>query len=126
MSNLTVILPAAGKGTRLYLPYPKEILRINNDEALIDYSFNFFRDYGRKDVNFVVVINAEKIALNKKIIEFEKEKASREIAIKLRLITKIIPDESSNTQRITSSIFRDPLGSHNRPRIFRIIAFALK
>ena len=44
MSNLTVILPAAGKGTRLNLPYPKEILRINNDEALIDYSFNFFRD----------------------------------------------------------------------------------
>ena len=41
MSNLTVILPAAGKGTRLNLPYPKEILRINNDEALIDYSFNF-------------------------------------------------------------------------------------
>ena len=63
MSNLTVILPAAGKGTRLNLPYPKEILRINNDEALIDYSFNFFRDYGRKDVNFVVVINENKTEL---------------------------------------------------------------
>ena len=44
MSKLTVILPAAGKGTRLNLPYPKEILRINNDEALIDNSFNFFRE----------------------------------------------------------------------------------
>ena len=63
MSNLTVILPAAGKGTRLNLPYPKEILRINNDEALIDYSFNFFRDYGRKDVEFVVVINENKTEL---------------------------------------------------------------
>ena len=63
MSNLTVILPAAGKGTRLNLPYPKEILRINNDEALIDYSFNFFRDYGRKDVDFVVVINENKTEL---------------------------------------------------------------
>ena len=63
MSNLTVILPAAGKGTRLNLPYPKEILRINNDEALIDYSFNFFRDYGRKDVDFVIVINENKTEL---------------------------------------------------------------
>ena len=63
MSNLTVILPAAGKGTRLNLPYPKEILRINNDQALIDNSFNFFRDYGRKDVDFVVVINENKTEL---------------------------------------------------------------
>jgi NDP-sugar pyrophosphorylase family protein len=60
MSNLKVILPAAGKGTRLNLPYPKEILRLNNDEALIDHSFNFFRDYGRKDVEFVVIINEDK------------------------------------------------------------------
>lgn len=60
MSNLTVILPAAGKGTRLNLPYPKEILRLNNDEALIDHSFNFFRDYGRKNVEFVVIVNEDK------------------------------------------------------------------
>ena len=63
MSNLTVILPAAGKGTRLNLPYPKEILRLNNEEALIDHSFNFFRDYGRKNVEFVVVINENKTEL---------------------------------------------------------------
>ena len=37
--------------------------RINNDEALIDYSFNFFRDYGRKDVAFVIVINEKKTEL---------------------------------------------------------------
>tara|TARA_Y100000004_G_scaffold197087_1_gene269654 strand:+ start:719 stop:1456 length:738 start_codon:yes stop_codon:yes gene_type:complete len=60
MSRLTVILPAAGKGTRLNLPYPKEILRLDNDNALIDNCFNFFRDYGRKDVEFVVVINEDK------------------------------------------------------------------
>ena len=34
--KLTVILPSAGKGTRLNLPYPKEILRLDNDNALID------------------------------------------------------------------------------------------
>ena len=60
MSALTVILPAAGNGTRLNLPYPKEILRLNDHEALIDSSFNFFRDDGRKDVEFVVVINEHK------------------------------------------------------------------
>ena len=63
MSKLTVILPAAGKGTRLNLPYPKEILRLDNDNALIDNCFNFFRDYGRKDVEFVVVINEHKLEL---------------------------------------------------------------
>lgn len=57
---MKVILPAAGKGSRLNLPYPKEILRLNNDDALIDYSFNFFRDYGRKDVEFIVIINEQK------------------------------------------------------------------
>jgi 2-C-methyl-D-erythritol 4-phosphate cytidylyltransferase len=35
MNKLTVILPAAGKGTRLNLPYPKEILRLNKEKALI-------------------------------------------------------------------------------------------
>ena len=56
MSKLTVILPAAGKGTRLNLPYPKEILRLDNDNALIDNCFNFFRDYGRKDIEFIVLL----------------------------------------------------------------------
>ena len=60
MSDLTVILPAAGQGTRLNLPYPKEILRLDKEQALIDYSFDFFRDYGRKDVQFIVVINEKK------------------------------------------------------------------
>ena len=42
MNKLTVILPAAGKGTRLNLPYPKEILRLNKEKALIDSSFDLF------------------------------------------------------------------------------------
>ncbi len=55
--TLTVILPAAGKGTRLNLPYPKEILRLDKNQALIDYSFDHFKDYDRNSVDFVVVIN---------------------------------------------------------------------
>lgn len=58
---LTVIIPAAGKGTRLNLPYPKEILRLDKEQALIDYSFDFFQDYGRKDVEFVIVVNEDKM-----------------------------------------------------------------
>ena len=46
--------------SKLNLPYPKEILRLDNDNALIDNCFNFFRDYGRKDIEFVVVINENK------------------------------------------------------------------
>ena len=49
MKKLTVILPAAGKGSRLNLPYPKEILRVNKDKALIDNSFNLFHGLGRND-----------------------------------------------------------------------------
>lgn len=63
MSLLTVVMPAAGKGTRLNLPYPKEILRLDKEQALIDYSFDFFRDYGRRDIEFVIVINEEKIEI---------------------------------------------------------------
>ena len=63
--KLTIVLPSAGKGTRLNLPYPKEILRLDNDNALIDNCFNFFKDYGRNQVEFIVVINEDKIDLIK-------------------------------------------------------------
>lgn len=72
MTQLTVILPAAGKGKRLNLPYPKEILRLDNDRALIDYCFDFFRDYGRKDVNFVVVINENKTEIVKYLSKYKE------------------------------------------------------
>ena len=39
MSNLTVILPCAGEGTRLSLPYPK-VHSIEKNKSLIDYSFD--------------------------------------------------------------------------------------
>ena len=64
MTKLTVILPAAGKGARLNLPYPKEMLRVNKEKALIDNSFDLFNGLGRDDVEFVVVVNEEKTAIN--------------------------------------------------------------
>ena len=69
--KLTIILPSAGKGTRLNLPYPKEILRLDNDNALIDNCFNFFKDYGRNQVEFVVVINEDKTDLIKYLAKYK-------------------------------------------------------
>ncbi len=71
MSLLTVVMPAAGKGTRLNLPYPKEILRLDKEQALIDYSFDFFRDYGRRDVEFVIVINEDKTEIVKYLSKYK-------------------------------------------------------
>ena len=39
-SKINIIIPCAGKGTRLNLPYAKEIHRINRDTSLIDLSLN--------------------------------------------------------------------------------------
>lgn len=71
MTKLTVILPAAGKGTRLNLPYPKEILRLNKEKALIDNSFDLFEGLGRQDVEFVVVINEDKTEIIKYLSKYK-------------------------------------------------------
>ena len=71
MRKLTVILPAAGKGSRLNLPYPKEILRVDKDKALIDNSFDLFKGLGRDDVEFIVVINEEKTEIIKYLSKYK-------------------------------------------------------
>ena len=73
MSKLTVILPAAGKGTRLNLPYPKEILRINKEKALIDNSFDLFSELGRDGVEFVVVVNEEKTEIVRYLSKYKSQ-----------------------------------------------------
>ena len=71
MNKLTVILPAAGKGQRLNLPYPKEILRINETKALIDNSFELFDGKNRNDVEFVIIINEEKTEIIKYLSKYK-------------------------------------------------------
>lgn len=71
VSPLTVIMPAAGKGSRLGLPYPKEIMNVHENQALIDYSFDFFKDYGRRDVEFVIVISEEKTDIVKYVSKYK-------------------------------------------------------
>lgn len=71
MSKLTVILPCAGEGSRLSLPYSKEIFSLEKNKCLIDYSFELFKNYGRKDVEFVIVINEKKLDLVKYLSKYK-------------------------------------------------------
>ena len=73
MKKLTVILPAAGKGTRLNLPYPKEILRIDREKALIDNSFDLFRGVNCKQIEFVIVINEDKTEIVKYLSKYKSQ-----------------------------------------------------
>jgi len=73
MNKLTVILPAAGKGSRLNLPYPKEILRVDKEKALIDNSFDLFEGLGRDDIEFIVVINEEKTEIIKYLSKYKSQ-----------------------------------------------------
>lgn len=73
MKKVTVILPAAGKGTRLNLPYPKEILRLDEHKALIDHSFDLFSGLGRNEVEFVVVVNESKTEIIKYLAKYKSQ-----------------------------------------------------
>lgn len=68
--KLTVIMPAAGKGSRLGLPYPKEIMQLEKNQALIDNSFDFFKNYDRSEVEFVIVINEHKTDIIKYLAKY--------------------------------------------------------
>jgi len=71
MTKLNVILPAAGKGSRLNLPYPKEILRFDNDKALIDCSLDLFSAAKRTEVQFTVVIDESKTEIVKYLAKYK-------------------------------------------------------
>ena len=71
MSNLTVILPCAGEGTRLSLPYPKEIHSLERNKSLIDYSFDLFSNYGRRDVQFVITLTEDKTDIIKYLSRYK-------------------------------------------------------
>ena len=68
---ITVILPCAGEGTRLSLPYPKEVHSIEKNKSLIDYSFDLFSNYGRRDVQFVVTLTEDKTDIIKYLSRYK-------------------------------------------------------
>ena len=57
---LTYILPSAGKGTRLGLPYPKEIHRVLPNSSLIDFSLNHANKNIETTESVVIVISPGK------------------------------------------------------------------
>ncbi len=69
--KLTIILPAAGKGLRLNLPYSKEILMLKSTMALIDYSFNLFNNVDKELIKFVIIINEKKTDIIKYLSKYK-------------------------------------------------------
>lgn len=53
-------MPAAGKASRLNLTYSKEIHKVKN-VAAIDYSFQHFKDISKSNIEFVIIINSNKL-----------------------------------------------------------------
>jgi hypothetical protein len=66
-------MPAAGKGSRLGLPYPKEIMQLEKGRALIDYSFDFFKNRSREEVEFVIVINEDKTDIVRYLAKYKDQ-----------------------------------------------------
>lgn len=60
MCKLTVIIPCAGEGKRLGIPFSKELYSIEMGKCLIDYTFNLFSAYKKDDVHFVITITENK------------------------------------------------------------------
>lgn len=58
--KLAVVLPCAGRGTRLGLPYPKELFTFDRDRALIDTCFDLIQPVQER-VRVIVVIGPHKM-----------------------------------------------------------------
>jgi hypothetical protein len=59
MTRLTVVLPCAGRGSRLDLPFPKELLPGPDGRVLIDHSFALLAG---ADVQVLLVVGADRQA----------------------------------------------------------------
>lgn len=62
MRRTTVILPCAGKGTRLGIPFPKELFPIQKDISIIDTYFDELYEI-RDKIRVVIIINPKKVDL---------------------------------------------------------------
>jgi len=69
---LTVIIPAAGKGSRLGLPYSKEVMKIDGENSLIDNVFLLFKNHNRDKIRFVIIINENKTDIVSYLSKYKK------------------------------------------------------
>ncbi len=58
--ELCIIIPCAGNGTRLGLAFSKELLGVDKNTTLIDYSFALFKEHYSK-LRVVVIISEKKM-----------------------------------------------------------------
>ena len=63
--EIAVIIPCGGIGKRLNLPYPKPLLMLNYNKALIDYSFDLILKCPFQ-IRVIVILNKE----NLQVVEY--------------------------------------------------------
>ena len=72
MKEITFIIPCAGKGSRLGIPFPKEMLPIDKEMTLIDKCFENLKQF--KDIcQIVIIISKEKEELVKYLSKYSDE-----------------------------------------------------
>ena len=71
--KITVIMPCAGKGTRLGLPFPKEMLPLDHNLALIDLSFKNILPYKDRIDKVIIIIAPEKHVLLTHLCKWAKD-----------------------------------------------------
>ncbi len=69
MINKAVIIPCAGKGTRLGIPYAKELFSLEHNKSLIDYCFDILYPF-RHEIRVIIIISAEKMELVKYLSKY--------------------------------------------------------
>lgn len=72
MRKISIIIPCAGRGTRLGIPYPKEMFALEADKVLIDYCFEMLREL-KDRVCIVVIISKEKMELVNYLSKYTEE-----------------------------------------------------
>jgi len=71
-AELCVVIPCAGRAARLAVPYPKELLSVGREVALIDSCIELLRDSGL-DLRIVVVIGEHKLETVKYLSKYKDE-----------------------------------------------------
>ena len=71
--HLTVILPCAGLGSRLSLPFSKELFAVEWGVSLIDLSISHFLNQTREQVSFVITITEDKTDIVRYLAKYKNK-----------------------------------------------------
>jgi len=73
IESVSIILPCVGHGTRLKFPYPKELIRVNEDMSVIDYSFQHILE-SHISPRVIVIIEPDKLDVIRYLYEKYNDK----------------------------------------------------